>query len=196
MLKNLENLRVGFGMCGSFCTFNRAFAAAKKLVDLGCDVVPIMSFNSASIDSRFGTAKENVQILEEICGKKVICTIEGAEPIGPKRLLDVMCVVPCTSNTLAKIVTGVNDTPVTMSVKSHLRNAKPVVIGVSTNDALGNSAKNIGFLQNCKNFYFVPYSQDDYEKKPLSMVCHFELLPNVISMSIEGEQFQPIILGQ
>lgn len=194
-MKKLENLRVGFGVCGSFCTFKRTFSAVKKLVELGCDVTPIMSFNASQIDSRFGTAEENVKTLEEICKKSVICTIEGAEPIGPKGLFDVICVAPCTSNTLAKLVTGVNDTPITMAVKSHLRNSKPVVIGISTNDALGSSAKNVGFLQNYKNFYFIPYSQDNYESKPMSMVCHFELIPNVICEALEGKQFQPIILN-
>lgn len=193
-MENLNGLKVGFCVCGSFCTFKKAFASAKKLTELGCDVTPFMSFNSASIDSRFGTAKENIQALEDICKKKVITTIEGAEPVGPKKLVDVMCVCPCTSNTLAKLANGVNDTPVTMAVKSHLRNSLPVVIAVSTNDALGSSAKNIGLLLNYKNFYFVPYAQDDYAKKPFSMVAHFELLPNTISYALDKRQFQPMIL--
>lgn len=193
-MENLKNLRVGFGVCGSFCTFKKAFASARKLVELGCEVTPIMSFNSSKINSRFGTAEDNISQLEEICHQKAILTIEDAEPIGPKKLLDVMCIAPCTSNTLAKLGLGINDTPVTMAVKSHLRNSLPVVVAISTNDALGNCAKNIGLLQNCKNYYFVPYSQDDFEKKPMSMVAHFELLPNTISFALEGKQFQPMIL--
>lgn len=193
-MENLKNLRVGFGVCGSFCTFKKAFASAKRLVELGCDVTPFMSFNSVTIDSRFGTAKENIHALEEICHKKVIATIEDAEPVGPKKLLDVMCIAPCTSNTLAKLALGINDTPITMAVKSHLRNSRPVVVAISTNDALSASAKNIGLLQSYKNYYFVPYSQDDYDKKPMSMVAHFELLPNTISYALDGKQFQPMLL--
>ena len=174
-MDNLRNLRVGFGVCGSFCTFKKAFASAQKLVELGCDVTPFMSFNSAEIDTRFGTAKENIEALEEICGKKVIRTIEDAEPVGPKKMLDVMCVAPCTSNTAAKIALGINDTPVTMAVKSHLRNSRPVVIAISTNDALSASAKNIGILQNYRGFYF-------------------ELVPHTISCAVEGRQFQPMLL--
>lgn len=193
-MENLKGLRVGFGVCGSFCTFKKAFFAAEKLTQLGCEVIPVMSFNSASIDSRFGTAKEHIERLEEICGRKVISTIEDAEPIGPKKLLDIMCVAPCTANTLAKLAVGITDTPVTMAVKSHVRNSRPVVIAVSTNDALAASAKNLGTLQNYRNFYFVPYSQDDYEKKPFSMVAHFELIPQTISLAMEGKQFQPMLL--
>lgn len=193
-MENLKNLRVGFGVCGSFCTFKKAFSAAKKLKDYGCEVVPFMSFNAASIDSRFGAAKENIAALEEICQNKVVATIEGAEPVGPKKLLDVMCVAPCTSNTAAKLALGITDTPVTMAVKSHVRNSRPVVIAISTNDALAASAKNIGVLQNYRNFYFVPYSQDDCDGKPFSMVAHFELLPHTISKAVEGVQFQPMIL--
>ena len=193
-MENLKNLRVGFGLCGSFCTFTRAFAAAKKLREYGCEVIPFLSFNASGLDTRFGTAEENIQKLEEICHNKVINTIEGAEPVGPKKMLDVMCVAPCTSNTTARLALGLTDTPITMAVKSHVRNSRPVVIAISTNDALGASAKNIGILQNYRNFYFVPYSQDDYEGKPFSMVAHFELIPHTISCAVEGKQFQPMIL--
>lgn len=194
LMENLKDLKVGFGICGSFCTFKRAFAAAKKLVELGCDVTPIMSFNSSSIDSRFGTAAEHIEAIEGICGKKAVLTIEDAEPIGPKKLLDVMCVAPCTANTLAKLAVGITDTPVTMAVKSHIRNGRPVVIAVSTNDALAAAAKNLGTLQNYRNFYFVPYSQDDFEAKPYSMVAHYELIPQTISLALDGRQFQPMLL--
>ena len=193
-MDKLKGARVGFAMCGSFCTFERAFKAARRLVELGCDVTPIMSFNSASIDSRFGKASENIEQIENICGKKVVMTIAHAEPIGPKKLFDILVVAPCTSNTLAKLALGITDTPVTMAVKSHVRNMKPVVIAISTNDALGASAKSIGYLQDTRNFYFVPYSQDDFEAKPFSMVAHFELIPHTISAALEGRQLQPIII--
>lgn len=188
-----ENLRVGFAMCGSFCTFESAFKSAENIVNLGCDVIPIMSFNAKSISSRFGTAEENVSRLESICGKKIISTIEDAEPIGPKKLLDVLVVAPCTGNTLAKLASGVNDTPVTMAVKSHIRNARPVVIALGTNDALASSAKNIGTLLNFRNYYFVPYSQDNFEKKPRSMIAKYELLPQTIEYALNSQQIQPII---
>lgn len=193
-MDNLKGLKVGFGVCGSFCTFKRAFASAQKLVDLGCDVTPIMSFNSYNIDSRFGTAKEHIKALESICNKKVIASIVDAEPIGPKKLFDVMCVAPCTANTLAKLSLGITDTPVTMAVKSHVRNSRPVVIAVSTNDALSASAKNLGTLQNYRNYYFVPYSQDDYEGKPFSLVSHYELIPQTVSLAMMDKQFQPMML--
>lgn len=193
-MENLNGLKVGFGICGSFCTFKRAFAAAEKLVSLGCDVTPIMSYNSYTIDSRFGTAKEHIDTIEKICGKKVIASIADAEPIGPKKLFDIMCTAPCTANTLAKLSLGITDTPVTMAIKSHVRNSRPVVIAISTNDALAASAKNLGTLQNYRNYYFVPYSQDDFEGKPFSLVSHFELIPQTISQAMIGKQFQPMML--
>ena len=143
-----KDLRVGFAMTGSFCTFKNAFKAAQDIVGLGCDVTPIMSFNAKSISSRFGTSEENIEKIESICGKKIICTIEGAEPIGPKKLLDVIVVAPCTGNTLAKLALGITDTPVTMAVKSHIRNSRPAIIAVGTNDDLASSAKHIGMLMN------------------------------------------------
>lgn len=190
----LSGLKVGFAMCGSFCTFSDAFEQAELLSSLGCELIPIMSFNASSISSRFGTAEQNVSRLEEICGRKAICTIEEAEPIGPKKLLDILLVMPCTGNTLAKLSGGVTDTPVTMAVKSHIRNARPVLLAISTNDALGAAAKNIGFLQNCKNIYFVPYGQDDYLKKPNSMISRFELAQQAIEAAMSGRQLQPMIM--
>ncbi len=190
---SLENKRVGFAVCGSFCTFKTAFAAAAALVSLGCDVIPIMSFNARSLSTRFGTAEANALKLEEICRNKIISSIEEAEPIGPKRLLDVLVVAPCTGNTLAKLATGVTDTPVTMAVKSHIRNQRPVVIAIATNDALANSAKNIGTLQNYKNYYFVPYRQDDSEGKPTSLIARYELIPEVVIQALSGKQYQPVI---
>ena len=190
---SLENLNIGFAMCGSFCTFTKAFDAAKQLVSQGANVIPIMSFNARSISSRFGTADENAEKLENICKNQIISSIETAEPIGPKKMLDVLVVAPCTGNTLAKLAVGITDTPVTMAVKSHIRNLRPVVIAISTNDALASSAKNIGMLQNYKNYYFVPYMQDDSIAKPNSLVARYELIPMAIESALSGKQIQPVI---
>ena len=190
---SLENKNVGFAMCGSFCTFSKAFKAAEELVSLGANVIPIMSFNAKSISSRFGSAQDNTAKLEEICKHKIISTIEDAEPIGPKKMLDALVVAPCTGNTLAKLAIGITDTPVTMAVKSHIRNSRPVIIAISTNDALANSAKNIGMLQNFKNYYFTPYMQDNSIAKPNSLVAKYELIPNTIVLSLEGKQIEPIL---
>jgi len=190
---SFENKKIGFAVCGSFCTFKSAFHAAAELVSLGCDVIPIMSFNARNLSTRFGTADENASRLEEICRNKIICSIEEAEPIGPGRLLDILVVAPCTGNTLAKLATGVTDTPVTMAVKSHIRNQRPVVIAIATNDALANSAKNIGTLQNYKNYYFVPYRQDDSSGKPASLIAKYELIPETVAQAFRGKQYQPIL---
>lgn len=193
MTETLEGLRIGYCITGSFCTFGKSFETLSQLISTKAWVVPIMSFNAASIDTRFGKAKDNINHLEYITNRKVIKTIEDAEPIGPKNLFDIIVVAPCTANTLAKLSVGITDTPVTMAVKSHLRNNKPVLIAVSTNDALGAAAKNIGILQNYKNYYFVPYTQDDYVNKPRSIVARFELIPQAIVDAMNGTQTQPIL---
>lgn len=190
---SLSGLKIGFGMCGSFCTFEKAFQAAETLFRTGADIIPIMSFNASNISTRFGTAEQNRTKLKTICGHDIIDSIEAAEPIGPKKLLDILVVAPCTANTLAKLALGITDTPVTMAVKSHLRNSKPVVIAVSTNDALAGCAKNIGMLQNYKNYYFVPYSQDNFQSKPNSIVADFSKISETIEAAIEGRQLQPIL---
>lgn len=190
---SLSGLKIGFGMCGSFCTFEKAFQAAETLSRTGADIIPIMSFNASNISTRFGTAEQNRTKIKDICGHDIIDSIEAAEPIGPKKLLDILVVAPCTANTLAKLALGITDTPVTMAVKSHLRNSKPVVIAISTNDALAGCAKNIGMLQNYKNYYFVPYSQDNFQSKPNSSVADFSKIPETIEAAIEGRQFQPIL---
>lgn len=190
---SLDGIRIGFCMTGSFCTFEKAFAAAQRLVSEGAQLIPVMSFNAASLSTRFGTAKENIERLENIAGRKVICTIEEAEPIGPKKMCDVMVVAPCTSNTAAKLALGLTDTPATMAVKSHLRNARPVVIAISTNDALAGCAKNIGYLQNLRNYYFVPYAQDNYEKKPNSIVADLGLVSEAVQAALDGVQLQPVL---
>lgn len=185
-------MNIGYCFTGSFCTFKKSIEALKSLVKNGHNVTPIMSFNAYNIDTRFANAKDVRNEIEAICGKKIIASIEEAEPIGPKHMFDVLCVVPCTSNTLAKLANGVNDTPVTMAVKSHLRNDKPVVLGVSTNDALGAAAKNIGALMNTRNFYFIPMALDNPCEKPRSLVCDFSKAEGTIKCAVDGVQFNPM----
>lgn len=190
---NFEGLMVGFAMTGSFCTFKSVIPQIQRLKQLGANIVPIMSHAASTIDTRFGSSEYFRTTLEEICGRPIICTIKDAEPIGPKKLIDVLIIAPCTSNTLAKLYYGINDSSVTMAAKSHLRNSRPLLIAVSTNDALSNSAKNIGGLLNAKNIYFVPYGQDDPIKKPHSMVAHMELIPDCLQAALDGQQLQPIV---
>lgn len=190
---DLKDKKIGFAMCGSFCTFKRTIAELEKLAETGCDIMPIMSKISASTDTRFGTAEFFVNKVEEITGKKVITEIKDAEPIGPKNLLDALVVIPCTGNSLSKIASGITDTSVTMAVKAHLRNQKPVLLAVSTNDGLGTAAKNIAALLNTKNIYFIPFAQDDYIKKPNSLVAEFEYLIPSLEAALEGKQLQPIL---
>ncbi len=191
---SLEGKKIGFAMTGSFCTFEKAFGTAEELVALGADVCPIMSFNAAAINSRFGTAQQNRSRLENICRRPMIRTIEDAEPIGPKKMFDILIVAPCTANTLAKLALGITDTPVTMAVKSHLRNGRPVLIAISTNDALAGCAKNIGALQNYRNYYFVPYCQDNYKAKPYSAVADFSRITEAAESALEGIQIQPLLI--
>ena len=179
-------MKIGYCFTGSFCTFNKSIEALRMLVSAGHEVTPIMSENSYSTDTRFGTAEQFINTVENITGKSTIHTIPEAEPIGPKKLFDILCVVPCTGNTLAKLANGIADTSVTMAVKSHLRNSRPVVIGVSTNDALGGAAKNIGALMNYKNYYFIPFSMDDCVNKPRSMVCDFKKVLATVEDALKG----------
>lgn len=193
-MDELKNLKIGYAICGSFCTFRRSIDAMKRLKEEGADIYPIMSQNAYSLDTRFGSASDFVREIEEIAGKSIICTIPQAEPIGPKKLLDVLVISPCTGNTLAKLACGVTDTAVALAAKAHLRNARPLVIGVSTNDALAAAAKNIGALMNNKNIYFIPMSQDDPEKKPNSMVVHFDKTADAIKCALNHTQIQPVYL--
>ena len=190
----MSKLNVGFAMTGSFCTFEKSLKLINDLVLSGHNVIPIMSHHACTIDTRFGKADEIVKKVEELCGKKIINTIEQAEPIGPKNLLDILVIAPCTGNTLGKMANGITDTSVTMASKSTLRNQRPILIGVSTNDALGASSKNIGMLQNIKNVYFIPMRQDDPIQKPSSMVADFDKTPEAIESAIAGKQIQPLIL--
>lgn len=185
-------MNIGFALCGSFCTYAKVFPVMEQLAREH-QVFPIFSTVSATTDSRFGKAADFLARAREICGRDVIQSIPGAEPIGPKKLLDVLVIAPCTGNTLAKLSHSIADTPVTMAAKSHLRNGRPVVVAVSTNDGLAGAAENIGRLMARKNYYFVPYGQDDAEKKPTSLVAHFELIPATIDAAVLGKQIQPLI---
>ena len=193
-MAELSGVRIGCAMTGSFCTFKESFSQWRRLRDAGAELIPIMSFNASSVDNRFYAAKDAVEIFEEICGNRLLNSIEQVEPIGPKKLLDILIVAPCTGNTIAKIANGITDTPAALAVKSHLRNARPVLIAVSTNDALSGSAQNIGKLLNTKNIYFVPFRQDDPAKKPTSCVAKFDLLPASAKAALEGRQIQPILV--
>ena len=190
---DLKNKKIGFAMCGSFCTFKRALEALESLIDEGAEVFPIMSETSYKTDTRFGSAKFFIDEIESMTGKKIIKSVKEAEPIGPKNLLDLLIVLPCTGNSLAKIAGGIADTSVTMAIKAHLRNRKPVLIAVSTNDGLGTAAKNIGHLLNCKNIYFLPLAQDDCIKKPNSIVADFNKVIPAAKQALDGNQLQPLL---
>lgn len=186
-------MKIGFAMCGSFCTFSQVFPVMELLTrDYG--VTPIFSTAAATIDSRFGTAAEHIVQAADICGTPPLRTIPEVEPIGPKKLFDALVVAPCTGNTLAKLAHSIADTPVTMAVKSHLRNGRPVILAVSTNDALGGAAENIGKLLGRKHYYFVPMRQDDAKNKPTSMVADFSRIPEALEAALEGKQLQPVLL--
>lgn len=184
---------VGFCFTGSFCTFSRVLLELEKVAATGAKVIPIMSEMSYSTDTRFGTAAEFRNRIEGICQNTIIKTIKEAEPIGPKGYLDILVIAPCTGNTLAKLAAGIADSSVTMAAKAHLRNQKPVVIAPSTNDGLGNAAKNIGILLNNKNLYFVPFGQDDPVKKPNSLVADMTKILPTLKAALGGEQLQPIL---
>ena len=189
----MKDLRIGYAMCGSFCTFSSAVPVISVLCAAGANVQPIMSVAAYTTDTRFGKAEDFIRDIESVTGNSIIHTIASAEPIGPKKLLDVMVIAPCTGNTLAKLACGITDTPVTMAAKAHLRNGRPLIIAPATNDGLSASAKNIGVLMNTKNIFFVPFQQDDSEKKPCSLIAHFEMIPEVIEKALRGEQMQPLL---
>ena len=192
---NRNTLRVGFAFCGSFCTLSRAMGALEQVKAAFGDVTPIVSETTAATDTRFGPAHEFLREMERICDRRVIQTIPAAEPIGPKQLLDVLIIAPCTGNTLSKLASGTADTSVTMAAKAHLRNGRPLVLAVSTNDGLGAAARNIGELFCRKQVYFVPFRQDDPEGKPTSLVADFDLVADTVRSAMEGRQIQPVLLG-
>lgn len=191
----MEGLTIGVAITGSFCTFSRVIEEVKALKTLGAELIPIFSLQVQSTDSRFGKADTFIKDMEAITEKQGIYSITEAEPIGPKALLDVLVIMPCTGNTLAKLAVGISDTPVLMAAKAHLRNEKPLVLSISTNDALGSNLNNIGSLMNKKHVFFVPFGQDDYKNKPNSMVAHMELIPNTIQEALHGKQIQPVIVA-
>ena len=186
-------MNIGFALCGSFCTYASVFPVMEDLAKQH-QLIPIFSFAAGSIDSRFGNAQEHLARAETICGCKPLISIPQVEPIGPKKLLDVLVIAPCTGNTLAKLAHSIADTPVTMAAKSHLRNGRPVVLAVSSNDALAGAAENIGKLLGRKHYYFVPFGQDDPVNKPTSMVADFSLIEATVNQAVEGKQLQPILL--
>ncbi|MEN6315891.1 MAG: dipicolinate synthase subunit B [Clostridiaceae bacterium] len=189
----LQNIKIGFAFTGSFCTFAKVIPELEKIAAEGADILPIMSSTVDSFDTKFGKADEWKSKIEAICGKKIVKSIIEAEPIGPKALLDILVVAPCTGNTLGKLANGITDTTVTMACKAHLRNSRPLLIAVATNDGLGANAKNLGLLLNTKNMYFVPFGQDDPVKKCNSLMARFELLIPAIQHALKGEQMQPIL---
>lgn len=184
---------IGFALTGSFCTFQRAIEVLKVVKDRYGDVYPIMSEKAANTDTRFGKASEFIKEIETICERTIIKTIENAEPIGPKAFLDILVIAPCTGNTIAKIASGITDSSVSMAAKAHLRNDRPLLLAVSTNDGLSGNAANIGLLLNRKNVYFVPYYQDDPVKKPNSLISDFEKIPEAIEDALSGKQIQPLL---
>ena len=186
-------MEIGFAMCGSFCTYAEVFPVM-ELLAAQHRLTPIFSFVSASIDSRFGTAEAHLDRARQICGRSPLQTIAGVEPIGPKKLLDALIIAPCTGNTLAKLAHSIADTPVTMAAKSHLRNGRPVIIAISTNDALAGAAENIGKLLSRRHYYFVPFRQDDPQKKPTSIVADFRRIPETLDAALAGRQIQPLLL--
>ncbi len=190
---SLKGKQIGVAFTGSFCTYEKVFKELNALTKEGAAVQTIFSDAAQTLDSRFGKAEDFIRQAEEITGRKPMLTIPEAEPIGPKSLFDILVLFPCTGNTIAKLANGITDTPVLMAAKAHLRNNKPLLISISTNDALGMNMKNIGLLLNAKHIYFIPFGQDSPEKKPNSMIAHTELLIPSIEAALGGQQYQPII---
>lgn len=190
----LSGVRIGFALTGSHCTLDEVMPKIKEMVNEGADITPIVSHSVNNIDTRFGTAQKWQNMLKEITGKEPINTISKAEPIGPQKLVDVIVIAPCTGNTIAKLANGITDTPVLMAAKSHLRNQKPVIIAISTNDGLGMNAKNLGLLLNTKNIYMVPFGQDSPDGKPNSLKSKMDLIMDTIEYALQGKQLQPLLI--
>ena len=191
----LYGKKIGFVLTGSFCTFRKTIPKMKELIEKeGADIIPIMSYNSYNLDTKFGKAKDFIKEIEDITGKEIIHTIQGAEPIGPKKMTDIMVVAPCSGNTMAKLALDIIDTPAVMACKSHLRNDRPLVIAPSTNNGLSGNAENIGKLLNRRNYYFVPFRQDNPITKPRSIVFDEGYLIKTIKLALDGEQISPILL--
>lgn len=190
----LNKIKIGFALTGSFCTFSKTIPKMKELVEQGAELIPIMSYNAYNLDTKFGKAQDFIEEIEDITGKEIIHTIQGAEPIGPKKMTDIMVIAPCSGNTMAKLACDIIDTPAVMAAKSHLRNNRPLVIAASTNNGLSGNAENIGKLLNRKDYYFVPFKQDNPITKPRSIVFEFEYLIRTIKAALDGEQISPILL--
>jgi len=192
---NLEGKKIGFAFTGSFCTFRKTIEQMENLMKIkDIQITPIMSFNSYNLDSKFGKAEEFIEKIENVTNNKIIHSIPDAEPIGPKKMFDILIVAPCSGNTIAKLANDIIDTPVTMAVKSHLRNDRPVVIAISTNNALSGAAENIGKILNRKNYYFVPFKQDNPISKPNSVVFDPTYIQKTLEYALDKEQIQPILL--
>ncbi|WP_110112783.1 dipicolinate synthase subunit B [Bacillus sp. CGMCC 1.16541] len=191
---SLKGKRIGFGLTGSHCTYNEVMPEIEKLVNLGAEVLPVVSYTVQSTDTRFGDGADWIKRIEEITGNAVINSIVKAEPLGPKIPLDCMVIAPCTGNSMSKLANALTESPILMAAKATLRNHKPVVLGISTNDALGLNGINLMRLMSTKNFYFIPYGQDDPVKKPNSMVARMNLLTDTVYAALEGKQLQPVII--
>ncbi len=190
----IKGKKIGFVLTGSFCTFRKVIPKMKEILKQGAEILPIMSFNSYHLDTKFGKANDIVEEIEEITGKKIIHTIMDAEPIGPKKMTDIMIIAPCSGNTMSKLACDIIDTPATMAAKSHLRNSRPLVIAPSTNNGLSGNAENIGKLLNRKHYYFVPFRQDNPITKPRSIVFDAEYIIKTLEYALEGEQISPILI--
>ncbi len=193
-MQGIEGLKIGLAFTGSFCTFKTMISVIQEMMDAKAELYPIFSNNVINMDTRFFKATEFIAKVQELTGQQGIFTIQEAEPIGPSKNLDVMVIAPCTGNTIAKLASGITDTPVLMAAKAHLRNERPLILAVSTNDALGMNLKNIGTLINSKNIYFVPFGQDDHVKKPRSLVAHMHMIPETILSACRGQQIQPVLV--
>ena len=191
----MQNIRVGFALTGSFCTLEKTLSAMEETARRYPNILPILSEATAGTDTRFGRAGEWRERVADICGPGYIGSVREAEPIGRRQLLDVLVIAPCTGNTLAKLAAGIADTAVTMAAKAHLRNGRPVVVAVSTNDGLAGAGRNIAELMCRKHYYFVPYRQDDPEGKPTSLVADMTKLADTVTAALEGKQLQPVLLG-
>jgi len=193
-MNRLKGIKIGFALCGSYCTYDKVIPAIQTLIDEGAEIFPIMSNNASGTDTRFGKAEEHKEKIEKMTGKKIITSIVEAEPLGPNNLIDILVIAPCTGNTLAKLANAITDTPVLMAAKALLRNEKPVVLAVATNDGLGLNMKNIGILMNSKNIFFVPMGQDNSEKKPNSIMSDMNLILNTVEQALQKKQVQPVII--
>ena len=191
----LDGINIGVGITGSFCTYDKLCGTLKDLAARGANLYPILSDSAQHTDSRFGNAADFIQKITDICGRAPVTTIAGAEPLGPSNSIDILLLSPCTGNTVAKLANALTDGPVLMAAKGHLRNGKPLVISLSTNDALSMNLKNIGVLMNSKNIYFVPFGQDNYSSKPNSMISDCSMTAAALEKALDGEQLQPVILG-